>query len=302
MTLCILGQEKTESNIKLLEEAKKKFSSVFFVPIESIGVGLNDDFSISYRTSNLLKFNAVLPRIPSRYYSYAYQLLSLFPSKTYIAVPPITFLLASERFYLLTVLRKRGVETLNLYLARSSAAAIRILDQVEFPVVIRVPTQKTGVTVKSQTEAKSIIEALGSLKQPILIEDLIKDMVSVFVAKPDVIASVKKITKEQDVIFAHGSYKSHKLSIDEKHLALETASAIDAQIVRVDMSVNKEPRVVNIELNPDLTGPSKVTGENIPAKIIESFHEGYQSNQDKPMLMQFFDDAKSVVKDVLNNK
>ncbi|MCK5548807.1 MAG: hypothetical protein KAI64_07310, partial [Thermoplasmata archaeon] len=76
MTLCILGQEKTESNLKLLAEAKKRFDSVFFVPIDSIGLGLNKDFSITYRASNLLKFNAVLPRIPRRFYSYAYQLLS----------------------------------------------------------------------------------------------------------------------------------------------------------------------------------------------------------------------------------
>jgi glutathione synthase/RimK-type ligase-like ATP-grasp enzyme len=298
MTLCILGQEKTESNLKLLHEAKERFDSVFFVPIESIGVGLNRDFSIAYRTSDLLKFNAVLPRIPRRFYSYAYQLLSLFPSETFMPIPPIAFLLASERFFLLTVLRKRGIPTLNLYLARSVAAATRILDGAEFPVVIRVPTQKTGVTVKSTTEAKSIIEALGSLKQPVLIEDLIKDMVSVYVAKPEVVASVKKVTKEQDVIFAKGSLKSQKLDIEVKHLALDAAGAIDTQITRVDISVNREPKVVNIELNPGLMEPSKVTGVNIPERVMESLHRNYKAHQEKPFLMKFFEDAKSVMKDV----
>lgn len=302
MTLCILGQEKTKSNLRLLHEAKKRFDSVFFVPIESIGVGLNQDFSIAYRTSDLLKFRAVLPRIPREFYSYAYQLLSLFPSDAFMPIPPIAFLLASERFFMLTVLRKRGIPTLNLYLARSVTAATRILDSVDFPVVIRVPTQKTGVTVKSITEAKSIIEALGSLKQPVLIEDLIKGMVSVYVAKPDVVAAVKKVTKEQDVIFASGSLKSQKLDVEVKHLAMEAAEAIDTQITRVDISTNKEPRVVNIELNPGLMEPSKVTGVNIPEKIMESMHRNYEAHLDKPVLMRFFDDAKSVVRDVLRKK
>jgi glutathione synthase/RimK-type ligase-like ATP-grasp enzyme len=302
MSLCILGQEKTESNLKLLEEAKKRFGSVFFVPIESIGVGLNKEFSIAYRTSNLLKFKAVLPRIPRRFYSYAYQLLSLFPSDAFMPIPPIAFLLASERFYMLTVLRKRGIPTLNLYLARSVAAATRILDSVEFPIVLRVPKQKTGVTVKGKTEARSIIEALKSLQQPVLIEDLVKDMVSVYVAKPEAVAAVKKVTKEQDVIFAEGSLKSHKLDIEVKHLALEVAEAIDTQIMRVDISLNNELRVVNIELNPGLREPSKVTGINIPEKIIENMHQNYKSHMEKPVLMKFFDDAKSVVKDVLRKK
>lgn len=299
MTLCILGQEKTESNLKLLQEAKKRFNSVFFVPIESIGVGLNSDFSIAYRTSDLLKFNAVLPRIPRRFNSYAYQLLSLFPSNTFMPIPPIAFLLASERFFQLTVLRKRGISTLNLYLARSVAAATRILDGVDFPVVIRVPTQKTGVTVKGKNEAKSIIKALGSLQQPVLIEDLIKDMVQVYVAKPDVVAAVRKVTKEQDVVFAQGSLKSHKLDIEVKHLALDAAEAIDTQITRVDISLGKEPEVVNIELNPGLMESSRVTKVNIPEMIMESMHKNYKEHQEKPILMRFFEDAKSVMKDVL---
>ncbi len=302
MSLCILGHEKTGSNLKLLEEAKKRFGSVFFVPIESIGVGLNSDFSISYRNSDLLKFDAILPRVPRKYHSYAYQLLSLFPSKTFMPVPPIAFLLASERFFLLTVLRKRDVDTLHLHLARSVRAATSILETVEFPVVLRVPSQKTGVTVKSRTEAKSIIEALGSLEQPVLIEDRVRDLVSAYVASPDVIASVKKSTKEQDVIFSPGKLKAHNLSVEAKQLALKAAAAIDTQIVRVDMSLKGEPKVVNIELNPELQAASSVTKVNIARKTIECMHENYRRHQEKPMLVKFFEDAKSVMKDVLRGK
>jgi glutathione synthase/RimK-type ligase-like ATP-grasp enzyme len=302
MSLCILGQEKTESNLRLLEEAKKTFGSVFFVPVKGIGVGLNSEFSITYRTSNLLKFDAVLPRVPRKYYSYAYQLLSLFPSETFMPVPPIAFLLASERFFLLTVLRKRGVDTLHLHLARSVKASERILDSVDFPIVIRVPTQKTGVTVKSSSEAKSIIEAFGSLEHPVLIEERVRDVVSAYVARPEVIAAVKKSTKDQDVIFAPGTFKSHKLTVEAKQLALKAAAAIDTQIVRVDMSLKGDPKVVNIELNPELVGPSKATRTNIPKEIIERMHDNYKLHAEKPMLMKFFEDAKSVVKDVLKNK
>lgn len=302
MGLCIIGQEKSDSNIKLLEEAKKRFDSVFFVPINSIGIGLSKDFSISYRASDILKFDAVLPRIPKSCHSYAYQLLSLFPSSTFMPIKPISFLLADERFFLLTVLRKRGIPTLNLHMTRSSRAADKVVEKVDFPLILRTPGKKTGVVVNNKLETKSIIDALTHLHHPILIESLVKDMVSVYVAGPDVIASVKKKTKEPDVIFSPGDYKSTKIGFDVEQLALDAAKSVDAQIARVDISLNGEPRIVNVDLNPDLITPSNVTGINIPEKIIESIHNKYNEHREKPLLMKFFDDAKSVVKDVLKTK
>ncbi len=302
MGLCIIGQEKSESNIRLLEEAKKKFDSVFFVPIDSIGIGLNTDFSISYRASDILKFDAVLPRIPKPYHSYAYQLLSLFPSDTFMPIKPISFLLADERFFLLTVLRKRGIPTLNLHLTRSSRAASRIIDEADFPIILRTPNKKIGVVVKNKLETKSIIDALTHLQQPILIENMVKDMVSVYVAEPEVIASVKKKTKEPDIIFSPGEYKNNKIGLEVEQLALEAAKAVDAQVARIDISLNSEPKIVNINLNPDLVRPSKVTETDIPERIIDSVHKNYGIHKERPLLMKFFDDAKSVVKDVLKTK
>jgi len=300
--LCIIGMEKSQTNIKLLEEAKKAFDSVFFVPIEAIGVGLSEKFSINYRVADLLKFKAIFPRIPRGISSYAYQLLSLFPEETYMPVRPISFLLAEERFFLLTVLRKRQIPTLNLHLTKSSKAAVRLLEDTKFPIVIRTPDKKTGVVVKNSAEAKGIIEALGSLNQSILVEDFVKDMISVYVAAPDVIASVRKKSKEKDIVFAKGSLKKHKIDLKTEHLALDAAKAIDAQIARVDISINGEPKIVNIELNPNLTEASKAVGSNLPEMVIKHISENYKDYQQKPMLIKFFDDAKSVVKDVLKTK
>ncbi len=302
MSLCIIGQEKSKTDIRLLEEAKKQFGSVFFVPIESIGIGLNDRFSIHYRTSDMQKFRAVMPRIPKSYLSYAYQLLSLFPQETYMTVKPISFLLASERFFLLTVLRKRGIPTLNLHLARSSKAAARMISDTKYPKIIRSPEKKTGVVVRNQKEARSVIDALIHLNQPTLIEDVVKDMVSVYVAEPEVLAVVKKKTKETDVVFSRGEMKQAKISLEIEQLALDAAAAVDAHVARVDISLNGSPKVVNISLNPDLLTPSKVTGVNIPKRVMEIVHENYTKHNEKPVLIRFFEDAKSVVRDVLKTK
>jgi glutathione synthase/RimK-type ligase-like ATP-grasp enzyme len=302
MDLCIIGYEKSGSNLQLLEEAKKKFEKVFFVPINSIGIGLKEDFTISYRTSDLLKFSAVFPRIPRKFCSYAYQLLSLFPPETYMPIKPISFLLADTRFFLLTVLRKRNVPTINLQLAKSPIAATRLVGSMEFPFIIRTPEKKTGVIVNSESEAKNIIGALSSLKKPVMLEELVKDMISVYVTDPEAVVAVRKKTKEKDVIFGEGGMKKHKINYEIEHLALDAARSIDAQVARIDISLDPDPKVVNVELNPSLMAPSKVTGVNLPEKIINSIYENYKSHLEKPMLMKFFEDAKSVVKDVLKTK
>lgn len=302
MNLCIMGQEKSESNLKLLAEAKKRFGSVFFVSLDGIGIGLNDRFTIDYSSSDMLKFKAVLPRIPREYSSFAYQLLSLFPGDTYMAVKPISYLLAAERFFLLTVLRKRGIPTINLNMARSSKAALRIVESGKYPTVIRTPEKKTGVIVKNRLEARSIIDALAHLKQHILIEDISKNIISAYVAEPDVVAAVKRKSKATDILFAPGELKNHKITIEEEQLAIDTARSMDANLARVDISLNGEPRVVNVELRPSLIEPSKATGVNIPARIVESIHQNYTNYSEKPMLFKFFDDAKSVVRDVLKSR
>jgi glutathione synthase/RimK-type ligase-like ATP-grasp enzyme len=300
--LCIIGQRESKTNIKLIDEAKRKFESVFFVPIDAIHIGLTDTFSITYRTTNLLKFKAVFPRISKPLSSYSYQLLSLFPEDTFMPIKPISFLLACERFFLLTVLRKREIDTINLRLTYKTESALRIIEGNNFPLIIRTPEKKTGVVVENVSEAKTIIDAFVALQHPILIEDIVKDMVSIYVAEPDVIAAVKKRTKEKDIVFGKGEIKKFKLDLEVKQLALEAARAIDAQIARVDLTLSDSPKVVNIELNPKLIVPSEVTGENLPKLVMQSVYENYKKHLERPVLMKFFDDAKSVVKDVLKGK
>jgi len=300
--LCIIGQEKSETNIKLLAEAKKIFDSVFFVPLSGIGIGLTDTFSITYRTTNLFKFPTIFPRIPRDSCSYAYQLLSLFPQETFMPIKPISFLLVDERFFLLTVLRKRGVDTIDLRLAKSKKAAERIIEGNTYPFIIRVPEKKTGVIVENKTEAKSIIDALVSLDKSVLIEDVVKDLISVYVAAPEVLTAVKKKSKEKDIVFSPGEYKHTKIGIETERLALDAAAAVEAQIARVDITMEKEAKVVNIDLNPDFMTLSKVIGTNIPEKVIHSLYENFEAHLKKPLLVKFFEDASSVVKDVLKTK
>lgn len=301
-SLCIIGKDKSEDNLKLLEESKNFFEKVFFATIDGIGIGFKDEFSITYKSLDLTKFDAILPRIPREYYSYAYQIFSLFPPEVYTPIKPIGYLISDERFFLLTVLRKRKIPTINLELSSSSAAAVKILKDQKFPTIIRVPDKTTGVIAESFSEAKSVVETLGSLKQPVLIEDPVKDMVSVYVSGDEILCSLKKNTKEKDVVFGKGDWKKTSVNRDVEILALDTISALDSRLGRIDITLNGSPKVVNVDLNPNLTLPSKLSGKDLPHMVVNFIFEDFKRHREKPMLVKFFDDAKSVVKDVLKSK
>ena len=300
--LCIIGQEKSKSNIKLLEEAKKVFDSVFFVPITGISLGLSERFKIMYRTTDILKFRAIFPRIPKPLYQYASQLLSLFPEEAFMAVKPVSFLISEDRFLLLTVLRKRDINTINLRLAMSTEPIYRILEEERFPLIIRSPQKETGVVVKNKLEAKTTVDMLFAIKQPIIVEDIVKNLVSLYVAGGNVVAAVKKKTDAKDIVFAPGKLRKHKPGIEAEHIALETANAIEALIARVDISLDGKPKVVNVDLNPNILEASKATKTNLAERFVHNIYEKYKEHEERPALMKFFKDAKSVLKDVFKAK
>jgi len=300
--LCIIGQEKSQSNIKLLEEAKKIFDSVFFLPVTGISLSLSDRFSIMYRTTDILKFKAVLPRIPPAFNSYAYQMLSMFSEETFMPIKPTSFLITSDRFFLLTVLRKQGIDTINLRLTRSIEPAYRMIEEDLFPVIIRSPQKETGVVVKNKLEARTTIDTLAAIKQPIIIEDAVKDVASLYVAGDEVAAAVTKKTEGKDVVFSPGKLRKHKPNIETEHIALETAKVLESSLVRVDISLDKKPRVVNVSLDPDIIAPSKATKVNLAERFARTVYEKHKEYEQRPVLMKFFGDAKSVLKDVFRSR
>ena len=98
-----------------------------------------------------------------------------------------------------------------------------------------------------------------------------------------------------------GEYKQARISRQLENLALEAASAVEADVARIDISP-EGPRVVNIELNPNLTIPSKASGVNIPERMMASIYDNFEAHMKKPLFVKLVEDARSAVKDMLRTK
>ena len=93
-------------------------------------------------------------------------------------------------------------------------------------------------------------------------------------------------------------------SLDNFRLLDETAAISELKLFK-ESGGDTIIEMGNIGLCRDPEGLariSKATGVNIPARIIESIYDNYTSYKEKPMLLKFFEDAKSVMRDVLKTK
>ena len=277
-SVCIIGDGKTKSNVMLINEASKKFS-VFFAPINGIRLRLEKGgASVMHRNLDLRKFNVILPRIPNSYSGYAHQLLSLIPSNVYLPVKSFSFLACSGRFFMFNLLRKNNIPTIDLSLARSNKASKNVFGEFEFPLIIRIPGKNTGIIAKSETEAKTIIDAIGSLGKSILIEKLDNsELVSIFIIGGKAFP-FKKISPEKDMVFSKCEYKKISIKKDEEMTAFQAVKTVKSQIARVDMFMNPS-RIANIVLNPSLSNIPNSDGTNVIESLTETLYDNYSKGE-----------------------
>ena len=149
------------------------------------------------------------------------------------------------------------------YLASSTRAAKKILNEVNYPIVLKFPhgTQGKGVMfAESFAAASSMLDALIALKQPFLIQEYIETGgvdIRAFVVGDKVAASMKRKAVRGEMranIHTGGTGESCVLDQKTKNIA-------------------KGPLVIEANLSPGLQGITKATSINVADKIAKYLFE-----------------------------
>jgi ribosomal protein S6--L-glutamate ligase len=177
------------------------------------------------------------------------------------------------------------------YLASSTEGAKRILEDVNYPIILKFPsgTQGKGVMIADSIQsALTVLDAMAALKQPVLIQEYIEtggiDTRAIVVGEK-VVASMCRESKKGDVrsnIHAGGTGKSCELDIKTKKLAVDAAKVVGAEICGVDILQGiKGPMVIEINLSPGLQGVTKATKIDVADKIASYLYEQSKAFQSK---------------------
>ena len=182
------------------------------------------------------------------------------------------------------------VPTPVTYIASSPESGKGILQKMNYPIIMKLPsgTQGKGVMYADSFEsASSMLDTLTTLRQPFLIQEYIETGstdLRVIIIGDKVVAAMKRVGRKDDKranIHAGGLGEPVIISEDVKRISLKAARALGCDICAVDIldSKHKGPLVIELNLSPGLQGISKATGIDVADKI-----SSYLADETRKML------------------
>lgn len=277
MNLLIIGPEKrAKTEISLVQSAKKYFGKVLYAPITGIRVESDENAAIPFfKSSNLLKFDVVLCRIPKESRDFGFVLAKIFEENgKYLPIGYKAIILGTSEFLLPIFLNLKncGLRAPKTYFACSRTAMRQSIDEAEYPVRIRLPYQKEGAMIAdSKSVATGIIDTMEKLDQPILIQAAQKR------------AKRIKVLVVGDNVYALKDKKKHSLKTSESKILSETAKALGAEICQMNIVLSRNKILsLGINVSPKLMAFKKEFGEavfdNVFSKISENASIFYEAN------------------------
>ncbi|MBN2042944.1 MAG: RimK family alpha-L-glutamate ligase [Candidatus Aenigmarchaeota archaeon] len=282
MKLCILAPKPDEikySTKRLIEEAKKDFR-VTLVPLVDVKLSIGKDMDATYEKQSLKKFDYILPRIDSKRAQIGYPVLRFLDHigvrKPY---PAETVLLAHNKWLTLEQLARYGVPVPETYLTSSKESALRAMNKLKLPLVIKLLGGFGGegvLMVDSKEAFQSVVATMKSLKQEILIERFMESSgedIRGIIAGEEIIASFKRIAAQGEKkanIHLGGRSISFKLTPEMEEIVRKSAEATKTKLCAVDMlSTNEGVKAIEVNINFGLQGIEKTTNINVARRIIE---------------------------------
>ncbi len=283
--MALLGpEERRYSELRLLKEAKEVFETVTYFPISKLVLEFDEkEVKILYRGKNILEYDALLPRIPKSYMKFGYLLLC-FAREQKIPMPisPESVLYTHNKFLTLIALAQANVPIPKTYLSLKRATLEKILENIKYPVVLKLLYGCAGKGVMfadSKESAISIMDMLEAFKQPVFVEEFIKNPgedIRAFVIGEELVACMKRKAKKGERranIAAGGIGEKYEAGNEEKDLALRAAKALGMKVAAVDILPGKKKYVIEVNVYPGLKGIENATGINVARKIVEKVYE-----------------------------
>ncbi len=292
MEICLISSKQKKKTDELLLEEAKKIANVKQIPISCISLLIDNGINFVYEYEDISKFDVILFRIPKSKYNLAAPILEALPEKAISIYSPKSFYIASSKLSLYQILSRFGINVPRVIFADDPQTGVFDLKLLRFPILIKVPTDKKKVMLaNSQQEAKSMIDALQVLEQPMLFEEYYPEakLIQVFVLGDEVLTALEKEPKEID--YAGGELKKIKPNRKIIKTALNVANILKTDYARVDILDTAEPIVVDVNLCPLLGDAIKISGINIPEKIISYAKAKFESKEKIPKL---FDEVKTI--------
>ncbi|HIH12719.1 TPA: RimK family alpha-L-glutamate ligase [Candidatus Woesearchaeota archaeon] len=277
MKAAIISLGSTTS-LMIAEAMKKYFTQVDQINLKKIEVRLGKESGIFYEGKKFDTYDCVYVKGSFRYANLLRSIAALLEGKVpYMPLPANAFTLVHNKLLTHLVLQQYNLPMPRTYVSSTIDTAREVLKRVHYPVVMKFPegTQGKGVMfADSFSSASSLLDALGALNQPFIIQEYIETDgtdIRVLVVGEKVVAAMRRKAQKEEKranIHAGGTGLGVELSREAINLALDTAQVLGAEICGVDILESPlGPYVIEANISPGLQGLSKVSPVDLSGEI-----------------------------------
>ena len=274
----------SRSSQMTLQAMKKYFDSAESIDVRNMEVMVGaKGLSILYNGKPLQKYDSIYAKGSFRYAPLLRSITTAFYDTAYMPLKPNSFTIGHDKILTHLAMQRNKIPMPDTYIVSSRTAAKKILNQVNYPVILKFPhgTQGKGVMfADSFAAASSMLDAIETLRNPFLIQEYIEtdgSDIRAIVIGEKVAASMKRkavFGEKRANIHTGGKGEPIVLDAHTRKIAVNAAKAIGAEICAIDiLEAAKGPEVIEVNLSPGLQGITAATKIDVADKIAKYLHD-----------------------------
>lgn len=283
MKLGILSRDpKLYSTRRLVEAVEARGHDVQVIDVLKCYMNITANQPSVHYKKQILKFDAVIPRIGASVTSYGTAVLRQFEVSGVFSVnESIAISRSRDKLRAHQLLARKGVGMPITGYAHSADATNELIEFVGgAPLIVKLMESTHGqgiVLAETEKAAEGVINAFRGLNANFLVQEYIKEAngsdIRCFVVGDRVVAAMQRTAKEGDFrsnLHRGGTASQIKLTPEERTLAIKAAKVMGLDVAGVDIIRSERgPLVLEVNSSPGLEGIERVTSKDVADKIIQ---------------------------------
>lgn len=285
---------KLYSTRRLIEAAEMRGHEVQVVDALKCYMNITANQPSVHYKKQVLKFDAVIPRIGASVTSYGTAVLRQFEvSGVYCLNESLAISRSRDKLRAHQLLARKGVGMPITGYAHSADATDDLISFVGgAPLIVKLMESTHGqgiVLAETDKAAEGVINAFRGLNANFLVQEYIKESngsdIRCFVVGDKVIAAMQRTAKEGDFrsnLHRGGTASTIKLKPEERLLATKAAKVMGLDVAGVDIiRSDRGPLVLEVNSSPGLQGIERVTQKDVAGMIIDYIEKNCPKGENK---------------------
>ncbi|MGX8939290.1 30S ribosomal protein S6--L-glutamate ligase [Symbiopectobacterium sp. Eva_TO] len=284
MTIAILSRDGSLYSCKRLREAAEARKHVVDI-IDPLLCYMNINSAAStvhYRGRQLVKYDAVIPRIGSQITFYGTAVLRQFEMLGSFALNnALSITRARDKLHSLQLLAREGIDLPITGFAHSPDDTSDLIDMVGgAPLVVKLVegTQGIGVVLaETRQAAESVIDAFRCMNAHILVQEYVREAqgrhIRCLVIGNEVVAAIERQAKEEDFrsnLYRGGTARPVIITERERAIAVKATQTLGLSVAGVDiLRATRGPLVMEVNASPGLEGIERTTQLDIADMMMD---------------------------------